>query len=95
MEILVMGLIQDGWLEFSSHVLPKKTPLIQREEMEKAWFGGAGFLMSLLTNMGEKSLSEDEIDEITSGLFKEMQSFSEYMKEKAELELLKKPVGNG
>lgn len=44
-----MNTIQEEWQAFQRHVMPVSAPVIQRQEMEKAFYAGAMSVLNVLT----------------------------------------------
>jgi len=70
------GLIERGWLTFAEHVLPKDAPPIQRQEMRRAFYAGAGLLFENMTEaVGPADVSEDAGLDIMQGVYEEIRAF--------------------
>lgn len=70
------GLIEREWLSFAERVLPANAPAIQRQEMRRAFFAGAGRLFESLTNaVGTDDVSEDAGMDIMQGVEDEIRAF--------------------
>ena len=56
-----MKTLQEAWSEFAAGIIPPNAPPMQREEMKKAFYGGAWIILSMMLNeIGPESVSEDE-----------------------------------
>ena len=54
-----MNTIQSEWEDFSKKVLSPKTPLIQRQEMMRVFYGGAASVLYILFNLAVENASEE------------------------------------
>jgi len=54
-----MNTIAETWVTFEKLVLPKNASIIQRQEMQKAFYAGAHGMLMMTCNLGEKSISEN------------------------------------
>lgn len=70
------GLIERGWLTFAEHALPTSTSAIQKREMRRAFYAGAGLLFENLTNeVGPDDVSEDAGLNIMQAVDTEIRAF--------------------
>jgi hypothetical protein len=75
------GLIERGWLTFAEHVLPKNVGPVQRQEMRRAFYSGAGLLFENMTNaVGPDEVSEDAGLDIMASVDAEIRAFLEDVK---------------
>lgn len=51
--------IETGWLEFHANVVAKDAPEIQRQEMRMAFFAGAMFLLTNVTQFGDDATADE------------------------------------
>lgn len=87
-ELLDNGkIIAAGWTLFRSYVIPKDAPLIQIQEMEKAFFAGAqhlwGSIMSGLDEDAEITPQDERRMELIGA---ELDAFGERLKAEIECE---------
>lgn len=82
-----MNTIQSFWEEFKV-ILPKDAPDIQIVEMKKAFYAGAGSILKVQYDIGDKKVSEEAALAILSGLNEEIIVFAEELL-KREIDRLK------
>jgi len=68
-----MNTIQSGWEGFENAVVPKNAPMIQRNEMRKAFYAGALHLLVLTGDIAE--LNEDAAIAVLQHLHEEAVNF--------------------
>jgi hypothetical protein len=64
------------WESYSREVIPAAANDIQRQEMRRAFYAGAGSMMGLVYDLGEDSISEDAGIAVMQGLVDEAHAFS-------------------
>jgi len=64
--------IEEYWVEYAKNLLPKDAGPTQCRETERAFYGGVKAMMTIMAELGEKEVSEDEVIEILQTLQKEM-----------------------
>ena len=74
-----MNTIAEQWELFEKAVMPTGAPDIQRQEMRRAFYGGAESLLRLQWVVGDGSISEDAGVAIIEGWHDECLRFAEDM----------------
>lgn len=90
-----MQLINDQWVEFSKNVIPEDAPPVQREEMERAFYGGATIILSIMKDLSSNQIPHDEMTRIWKSLLDEAISFSKKQICEADYKLMENPIGHG
>ena len=70
-----MNTIQENWDSFNALVIPKNADAIQRQEMRKAFYAGAGVMLNIFWAIGDKSISEEAGLDILEGCSEEINMF--------------------
>lgn len=71
-----MNTIKDQWNFFSSTVISKSAPPLQRSEMQIAFYCGAESVLRVMFNAGDHSVSEDAGIAILEGMHQECRQFA-------------------
>lgn len=69
-----MNTLQEQWAKFERAVIPADAPPIQRQEMRRAFFGGARAYQALC--MVATTLSDEGAEQVLAGLDEELQAFA-------------------
>lgn len=71
--------LKEEWEEFSAAVIPEGSPQVQFDEMEKAYYGGAATMFTLMSSSTDNENEKEAMEGIQS-LFEEVREFGERMK---------------
>jgi len=72
-----MNTVAEQWALFSSAVMPKDAPSVQRQEMRRAFYSGAEAVLRLQYAIGDKAVSEDAAVAIIEGWHDECRRFAQ------------------
>lgn len=71
-----IGLVEAEWLRFAEITMPPTVSKIQRQEMRRAFYAGAGLLLERMTNaVGPAEISEDQGMDIMQRVHDEITAF--------------------
>ena len=76
-----MNTIQENWDSFNYLVIPKNADDIQRQEMRKAFYAGAGVMLNICWAIGDESISEEVGLDILESCNKEINMFLKQIKD--------------
>lgn len=71
-----MNTLQTAWNGFFEAVIPKTASVIQVEEMQKAFYGGAASALSIMQNIAFEDVSLDVGVDVLEKLIKECENFA-------------------
>jgi hypothetical protein len=63
------------WESYNKEVVPATASPIQRQELRRAFYAGAGSMMGLVYDLGDDSISEDAGIAVMQGLVDEAHAF--------------------
>jgi hypothetical protein len=69
-------LLDEAWQEFARAVLPRDASAVQRQEMRRAFYGGAFSVLTLMAALGDDSVSEDQGVKVLDQLHRECHAFN-------------------
>jgi len=72
-----MKTIADQWSAFNALVVPKDAPLLQKQEMRRAFYGGASAMLTLQCCIGDDAVSEDAAMQLLRGWEDELRQFAQ------------------
>lgn len=72
-----MKTIADQWSAFNALVVPKDAPLLQKQEMQRAFYAGATAMFTLQCCIGDEAVSEDAAMQIMAGWEDEFRQFAQ------------------
>jgi hypothetical protein len=70
-----MNTIKDHWIDYRAQVIPSTASPVQLNECQLAFYGGAVSVLSIVVNLGDPTVTEEEAEATMDRLMQEVQAF--------------------